>query len=261
MNQLGGMIRYEILMQWRRRGVLVMMIVLMVLLGGITLLTANNGSMEIQLRSALQPMDDEIRVNTALAVNLLLLTLMAFGVTVPIMTTETVPVDHEYRMTDLLNSLPLTRTAYLLGKLLGVWAILLLVLVVCAFIGALLTWALLGSYDVVGYLLLWLLSVVPVTLFTSALGTLLGSTQPSRRRGIFLVAPLSIYPYLVVVYTMGSIWRLMATLRPDTVANIFVFGGQINVENALSMYLFLAGNIIFCWLVAWTWQRWREGRA
>jgi ABC-type transport system involved in multi-copper enzyme maturation permease subunit len=261
MSQLSGMIRYEMLMQWRRRGVLVLMLVLLVMLVGLTLLISGNGAMKSQIESALQPMNDETRVNTVLAINLTLLTVLAFAVTVPLMTSETVPIDHQYRVTDLLNSLPLTRTTYLLGKLLSVWSILGIGLAICFVISSLVTWMLIGSYDLISYLLSWLISVVPITLFTSALGTLLASTQPSRRRGIMLIAPISIYPYVVVIATMGSVWRLMALLRPEAVANVFAYPPPLDTESALSMYLFLAGNILFCWCIAWAWQRWQIGRA
>jgi ABC-type transport system involved in multi-copper enzyme maturation permease subunit len=259
MTQLNGMIRYEILMHWRRRGILMMMILLLVMLVGITLIISNNGVMRNQIQRALQPLDDEARVNTILSINLLLLTMMGFSITVPLMTAETVPVDHQYQVSDLLNSLPLTRTTYLLGKLLGIWSILGMGLGICFLISALLTWALIGKYDVMSYLLLWLIAVVPITLFTSALGTLLGSTQPSRR-AIILLAPLSIYPYAIVVFTMNSIWQVMKMLRPDTVANVFVFAANTDESDPATMYLFLAANIIFYWLAAWTWRRWREGR-
>jgi hypothetical protein len=63
MTQLGGMIRYEILMHWRRRGVLMMMILFLVMIAGITVLISNNGVMKNQIQEALQPLDDAVRVN------------------------------------------------------------------------------------------------------------------------------------------------------------------------------------------------------
>ncbi|MFN8374786.1 MAG: hypothetical protein U0694_18145 [Anaerolineae bacterium] len=258
MTQIGAIMRCEMRMQWRRRGIIVLTFVLLVIVVGLMLLLTSEDFIVIdRMRAMLAPVVDEVQVHTMAAIYVVLIALMAFGVAVPVMTTETLPLDHEYRVTDTLWSLPLARGTYLLGKLLAVWASLLLGLLVCCALSALILWFRLGALDLIGYGLLWLVGVLPMTLFSSALGVLLGSTQSSRRRAVLLVTPLSLYPYAVVVFNMNNIWRALAALHPQSSAPAIVEGGT---GTPLEMYSFLALNIAACWLLAWGWQRWREWR-
>jgi hypothetical protein len=260
MWQLGAIVRYEVLMHWRRRGLVVVLVLLLILLIGFALFNSGEGqNLQTQVRAALISITDEVVINTSLIINILLLVMMVFCVAVTVMTAETVPIDHETRVKPLLDSLPLTRTTYLLGKLLGVWLMLALGLMVIAAFCGLALWQHFGAFDVLGYALVWLLAVLPLTLFAASLGTLLASTQSSRRRGIMLMTPFLLYPYTVVLFSFGTLVDGVVLLRPATVIRTFMMGLGASYD-ILQVFAFLGLNVAVLWLMAWSWQRWQEGR-
>src|SRR5262249_16878291 len=99
-------------------------------------------------------------------------------------------------------------------------------------------WLLYGAYDVKAYLLLWLYTLVPMTLFAAALGVMLSVGCVTRRQGI--IAGVICIPYGVVI----SIFCLLT--------NGFV------TSNIVQTSLFLLVNAAALWGIAWLWLHQHE---
>jgi ABC-type transport system involved in multi-copper enzyme maturation permease subunit len=160
---------------------------------------------------------------------------------VPLVAAETFAYDHRTQTKELLGDLPVGNATYLTGKVLGVCVVVLGSLIASAFFIGGVGWLLYGAYDVRAYLLLWGYTIVPMTLFAAALGTLLAVGCTTRRQAI-MAGMLSI-PYAAGISIFGLIFAGFAS------------------ENIVQTMLFLLANVAVVWLLAWGWMRGREGRA
>src|SRR5262245_10313066 len=119
--QLYGLTVYEFRMHWRRRALLIISLALLLMLVVSMLILGDS------MRQA-NGIDPELfrRVATA---TVLFSTWAPFGsslaVVLPIMVADTIPLDRQYGVGELLDSFPLPYWVYLTGKLLGVWAAVL----------------------------------------------------------------------------------------------------------------------------------------
>jgi len=313
--QLGGMIRYEARMHWRRGGLLAFTVVFAVALfvswllasrqapslpGATTVITTSTGGETVTiLTPSGVPLPSEIvqrlsRAQAALAIlDTWLIPLLLLSLAVPPIVAETIPLDRQAGVRELLDGLPLSRGTYLLGKLLGVWVGVLSGLVVVAALTAAVGQLLTGPFDPGAYLVFWGLGIVPLALFTSAMGTLLPVGQPTRRRGVFVGVAFSAYCVATFMTARGkNLWDAMSLARPTV---FFVLRSKYlerAITNAVREFCGASGpgclggglsemagsvlglspaqapltiglgalQVAVVWLIVWVWMRWKEGR-
>lgn len=288
--QVQAIVFYETRMLWRRR-VLPTLMLLCVLL-----LTTSSYALVQQMRdmtvseertAELTRMGVDAAMsllfgNTTLVMFSLMSTLLVFFIVIPpLALAEAIPYDSQYRLRDLLDSLPLGQGTYLLGKVGGTWGGLLLgFFFVSALTGGLLRW-LIGPYALGGYALMWLV-LLPLALFASACTVLLSAGQPSRRRAIFVGA--LIMTYLLYSYTTSNeqattLAELMRPVQAEaymTIQQIYTFNmapaafqEEIvaftpSMPPAMPpfslMFTLQAAQLLLLGLLVWGWRSWRSSR-
>jgi len=123
MNKLTAIVHYEIVMAWRRRSLPILWILLLVGVVGFALLvtSVNHNGMslaEIMGRNANKP---AYVLNTIPIINVLLAGTLIFSVGITMMICEMIPLDRQFKVRELLDTLPISRADYLAGKVLAAW--------------------------------------------------------------------------------------------------------------------------------------------
>jgi ABC-type Na+ efflux pump permease subunit len=230
--QLRAMVRYEFLMQWRLRlwTVVTIPLCLMVLLIGLSFhsFRTTNASETLQpstqgdaARCAApgtncpevphieaQTSADQRTTQEASTVTLLTLELLlhVFAlILMPLLVVDVVPRDHKVKLGELLQTLPLDNGTYLAGKV-GAAALMACFSVTVALIFLGVTWwVLVYPFDILQYVALCVVGVLPVAVFTVALAVLLGSTATTRRRAWIMGVVLVIFLGLSMVLSNGPV--------------------------------------------------------
>lgn len=187
-HQLGGIVRAEIKLHWRRRGLLVLLLGLAVVMVGTAIIQRKMLAGEW---ATSWPSERRwTSTNTIMVLGPVAWVILA--VLLPPVLAETVPRDRQLGVRELLDSLPPGRLTLLAGKLLGAWASVVLGLAAFGLLLGLAWLPILGGFDLRLYLDLWLVGLLPLALYMAAMSVLLAAGQPTRRRatliGILLVA-------------------------------------------------------------------------
>jgi ABC-type transport system involved in multi-copper enzyme maturation permease subunit len=229
MTKIVGIAWYEMLMGWRRRGLAVVVfaftIALILLLYGVQHLEGAPRSVATDFMNAMSYG--------------LFPSLWQLLAGIPLIAAETFSYDHRTQTKELLGGLPVSEAAYLTGKILGVCTLLLMYFAISAIIVGVVGWLLYGAYDVKAYLLLWLDTLVPMTLFAAALGVMVAVGCTTRRQGI--IAGMICIPYAVII----SIYGLVT--------------GGFAPAIVMQTVFFLLMNTAVIWGLAWFWLRQHEG--
>ncbi len=203
-QQLGAIVRYELLMAWRRRSLPILALLLTITMVGFGLLFR-------QTRLALGDLDPV--QNTVHLSELLFGEMILLGVSVPLLLGDTIPLDRQFKVRDLLDALPVSRATYLGGKLLGVWVGLILILPLSGVISGALLYAIFAGYDPRVFAALWS-GLLPLGLTVTAITVLANATVGSRRVsmmvGLLILTPVTI----LVVLSMMTFGRVGALIDP-----------------------------------------------
>ncbi|MBK8020532.1 MAG: ABC transporter permease subunit [Chloroflexi bacterium] len=189
---------------------------------------------------------------------------MIMAIAIVMFSNESIPLDRQYKVRELLDALPLPRTSYLAGKLLGVWAGLLAISLAAALFSAVVFRVLLGPYDLRFLALLWLFFELPLVLLSGALAVLLTSWMRSRRGAVLmslLVLPVAIILVVLAVPSLSAVgvyvhpaYAFYILLTPDETAVAVVN------ERIADTVPILLGAMAVSWVLAYGWQRLREGQ-
>ena len=276
MAQLGAMVKYDLILRWRQRRMILVTVVIIALqvlfaivsrdfLQGVGLgeTLAQEGVFTQEARQqfvsqAVTP----IAWSTIYVIVIML---------IPVAMADAIPLDRQQGVYELLHGLPLSPGVYLTGKLLGVWASILISLLVAMGVVALSWQGILGALDIGLLVQVWLVGAIPLAIVNSGLSVMVASGQTTRRRGLaigfaFTFAVLFLLP-------MGidpEANPLIFVLNPGRPAIMFYFiqiGNTLPIVREVSatdVVLSLIGafvELIAVWLGTWGWLRWRDGRA
>ena len=280
--QLGGMIRYEVRMQWRRGGLLAVLLLLAVVLFLNALWQWLDfgviGAESAASRASVSPEGARQRATLAIvyipwmyAIFPLSVPWLLLLLTVPPIAAETIPLDRQVGVRELLDSLPLSRGTYLLGKLLGLWTGVLGGLAGVALLFGSSGWLFLGPYDLSEYLLLWKIGVAPMVLFVSSMSALLAAGQPTRRRAMLVGFTCLLYGVFTSMTPCLCLRDAVSLAQPAVIEYLndsyFLRTAPVDwfhptyppeiVPLALGLG---ALQVALVWLLVWLWMRWREGR-
>lgn len=200
----------------------------------------------------------------------------------PLVCAAAIPADRQYRVQELLTSTPITAWRYLAGKILGTWAVIVSFGLLALLIHLGLLSALVGPINWPLYLQLTLLSGLPLALWSSALGVLVGSGLRSRRlahlagllAGLLSVIPSGLAfrdPIQRVVYssrysqtvTMGSTELLTHQAGSDYVFQQFHLNmlDWIPAVTPTQVVLFLTSALVVLavlFALSQAWLAWKE---
>jgi hypothetical protein len=272
--QILGMAAYEFRMHWRRRILPVATLSLIGLNLVILLVLGNAMDRYLGSNGALDPTASR-NIVPYFWIPIYFVLLVLFG---PIMA-EVIPLDHNVGIRELLDSLPLNHGAYLVGKLLGMFFALLMGLVIAALALGIAARLVLGQYNILLYIQMWLIGVIPIALLNPGLSLLLAAGQPTRRRAAAVGGGFAILcMVLFVLSTKGMLAGdynniLLDSLNParPAIMRFFIPAGTNGVT--ISMVSNTAGNevalallsgtaeLLVAGSVMWWWLHWRESRA
>jgi hypothetical protein len=274
MRQISAILRYELLMAWRRRSLPILWMLLLAGVIGFAFIIESNGGTQPIVDQAVagnmgantpawaQGIDLVEAGNTFALINILIAGMIFYSVGVTLMMGETIPLDRQFKVRELLDTLPLSRTAYLGGKLFSAWAGLLLGIIIVGAICALAIRLILGVYDVRVFLAMWAVMLVPSSFVASAL-SLLSSSPFSSRRTAVLVG-LAIIPIVLTLVSLGvpSFAGVGALIQPIYALGILLVPGdesaieiRSRIVNTLAVYALV---LISMWTFAWLNARRRE---
>jgi hypothetical protein len=276
-TQLLGMTRYEFKMHWRRRALLVTTLALGVCIG-FMILIAGNDFRQVNLSNS------SAAARQIITSGIILSIWAPIGVTLalllPIMIADTIPLDRQTGVRELLNTLPLAPSTYLLGKLLGACAAVLAGMSILMVVSGLAWWLQVGPYDLGKYLEMWVVGVFSITVMNGGLGVLVAAGQPTRRRAISVVVGVMALFFFVLTFTPDpdSLTSLLSIIRlpiinyyifsntPSALAGQSVSGlsGNNLLPSVQTVALTIVAGIVelvIVGVVVWGWTRWRESRA
>ncbi len=187
LRQIVGMAWYEFTMHRRRRAFKILTLIAVLCAGFIMLVIGGSlSTLTPGLRSlATMPPDQAYTVRGLSLVFLVVpVLLVLMTLLLPLLVVDTVPLDEQGRTAELLHSLPLPRTVYLAGKVLGVWLAALTSLTFSLISIGLFSRLTNGPFDPRPFADAGLTGILPLMLIAGGLGVLIGATQPSRGRAL-----------------------------------------------------------------------------
>jgi ABC-type transport system involved in multi-copper enzyme maturation permease subunit len=199
LTQLAGIVRYELLMSWRRgslRTIVVMTVLMAALSRVIPPLNHDMLAERLRLWSESAVM---IRTAATIADSTFLVVMALF--LLPLVVAEVFPLDRQYQMRELLDTLPISAGTYVIGKLASIWLVVIVSFVVVGVTSGLVAWGELGDFDLPTYLLFWLFGMLALALFSSECAMLLASGSENRRQAVLwgmAAAVLALIAYFVL---------------------------------------------------------------
>lgn len=273
--QLLGMAQYEFKMHWRRKALLILFVAFVaIMVVSLLIFVGSIRQVGTEAEETFQSYVAAYAVLTAwmpLSVGLALV--------LPVMVADTIPLDRQYGVRDLLDSLPLPRAVYLTGKLLGMWAAVLAGLFAGLAVAALVWLLSVRAFDARPFLEMAVVGAGSLAVMNGGLGVLVAVGQPSRRRAIVLVVAL-LAVVLLLLPTFIDNWDLRQTFNSQVlnpvrmpIINRYFFGIQaeaglsldnptLNPSPDLVRDAIVVGlaQVAIVWIVAWVWLRWRGSR-
>jgi ABC-type transport system involved in multi-copper enzyme maturation permease subunit len=134
---------------------------------------------------------------------------LALGV-LPVVAAPAVAADRQWRVSELLRSLPLRGGAYLLGKVLGTAGVVLLSSLAMLALHLCLHLALIGMFDGSLYLHLAVVGALPLLVWATAMGVLLACMAKTRRAAVFVGGVLGLLGVFFHGLFLPPSWLVLA---------------------------------------------------
>ncbi|MGF1504976.1 MAG: hypothetical protein ACFB51_07585 [Anaerolineae bacterium] len=225
MNRILNMMRYEIRIHWRRRGLRVMIIsYALIMLVAIVQTISAVGLSELIAAGGLSSIEGTTGTEWMLLVTWTL-TSGPLAFLMPLGLADAIPYDKQVGMSELLKSLPMSYPQYLLGKSFGATGALCLGVIGVLLIFAVPWWFIAGSYDVSVFLAMTLLAVPALAVINTMLVVLAAAGQPSAFRGLLIGIGLLIVLPVVIRLSHDN---LIAFLLPSRGPMLSLYGPSIN---------------------------------
>ncbi len=270
--QLRGMIRYEMVLQWRQRLLTGVMLSLSALPLVMYLLFGQVNAAEIQRTwitaggiatdAALNTTTRYVIMYSAMSIYLIAL------LVIPIISADVLARDRQYNAHELLAGLPVTSGRYLVGKLLGWWAALGSGLLVTMVIVGLGLWILIGPYHLEQFASMWLTFGLGIGLVNSSLSLLLAAGQPTRRRAVIVAvifAALCLFANITLIGQSGPLWNLLSPGRHAISIHFIMEAWRdqvlVQVSPTSDVIWSLIGGlleVIVLGVIVWAWMRKRD---
>jgi len=261
--QLAAMVRYELLLHYRRRG-----LIMVAALAAVLLTMLIFGMPKILPQSEDMPAWAELlNPGQMLASTTMSLIIVAL----PPLLADTIPLDRRSGMRELLKSLPLSNGIYLVGKVLGALAASALLWSGVVLLQTVLIWVAIGSFQSQFYLALIGLGVVPAFVFIVCASVLLAGGLQSRGMAALVGIALTGYCMAMTLISSTRLPRLGVLSPASAIAFSYLldrWGAPFGIyqrsnpvsatDVTLSSVLGLVQIVVLA-LVVWIWLRRREG--
>ncbi len=276
MNQLGAMVRYEVLMAWRRRSLPILWVLLLVGVIGFALLVENSNRDTPIMDQAIgrtingssapewaEGIDLVTATHTIALINILMAGMIFYTVSVGLLLAEIIPLDRQFKVRELLDTLPISRATYLSGKLLSAWSGLLIGMIGVGAICALAIYLIIGTYDLRVFVALWVALLLPQSFVTAALSVLAAAFVGSRRAAVLV--GLVVMPFVLTLAAGSAVAFAGAGALIEPIYSIGILlvpsaeTYAVIVERMTNALALIAGVTLATWLVVWGWLRAREG--
>lgn len=252
MSKIGAMVRCELLMAGRRGG-----LPLLVLLPTLTMI--GFGLLEQQTRYP--PGDFDPVTNTVKLSELLFVEMITLGVSLPLLLGDTIPLDRQFKVRELLDALPISCALYLGGKLLSVWISVIVSLLLGGVISGALIYASWGGFDPRAFAALWS-TLLPLELTITAITVLANAGSRSRRESV-TVGLLILTPIIVlVVLSMMTFGRTATLIDPAYTFKLNIRGwiqpnatAEAIATSIVGMLLLDAAIVAALWTYTWARER------
>lgn len=264
MTRLNAIIYYEVLMAWRRRSLPLIAILLLVGVIGFSLMVAEAN--QRWLGESMQAMIDRgeytmEQFSTIALFAIIIAGMVFFSVGVTAIAGEVIPLDSQFKVRELLNTLPITIATYLGGKLLGAWCCVVLGWFVVGVITAPALWLIIGAYDLRVFGVLWVLLLLPAALTSAALSVLAAAPVKSRR--VAVLTGVMVMPVALAVGVRGMV--AFVTI-PSMISPLYMYSTtellpaeKIITDTVYSLLTHVV-VILVAWSVVWLFLRWRQAR-
>ncbi len=264
MTKLNAIIRYEVLMAWRRRSLPLIAIVLLVGVCFFSLMVADANqrwlteSMLARIESGEYTMG---QFTTLSLFSIIIAGMIFFCVGIAAIAGEVIPLDSQFKIRELLNTLPVSIATYLGGKLLGAWCGVVLGWFSAGIIVAPFLWLIIGAYDWRVFLLLWVSLLLPAALTSAALSVL--AAAPVRSRRVAVLTGVLVMPVALAVGVRGMV--AFVTI-PSLISPLYIYSTtqllptEKIVTDTIFSLLTHIGVILVAWGGAWLLLRWRQAR-
>jgi pimeloyl-ACP methyl ester carboxylesterase len=186
--QLGAMLRYEFLLQWRGAVVPALAAAFMVtpMVGAFIELETFRGYQTALAHGTLAPAVARADITARLIPITWLGVALISTLMLPLAAANAIPRDREVGVRELLDALPLSPGVYLAGKLFGLWLSLFAGLVLAALVIGGVWRLMIGPFDMGLYTEMWLVNAALLVFINAGLSVLLAAGQPSTRRAILV---------------------------------------------------------------------------
>jgi hypothetical protein len=259
MSQLLGMIRYEFKMAWRRGAIrLIVFVTLLMPLIGYALFTVPNMKAQDVNESQLSE-DMVLRLHTARALsdNIFLVPILVF--LVPMLVAETIPLDRQYRMAEIVRALPLSTGTYLAGKVMAAALPVMGSVTLAALISLIINLLRQGSVDTGPVLMFWLGGVLVLALFGVITGVMVPARQPDRRRAILfggIAALLCTVAYIAlplneILFTAMIQSTVIDGSAAIDIARLPTYPNLLSGPYLMRYQLMIAILVLLCGFVLW----------
>lgn len=273
LSQIGGLVRYELVMQRRQRMLIVVMLSTVALPVVMYVLFGQRNAEEIQrtwitsggisTEAALQVTTRYATVYAAMALYMITLLIL------PVVAADVIVKDRQHGVREVLDSLPLTTGTYLAGKVLSWAAAVMIGLVVALVITSAALWLLMGPYHVTSFAVTWLIIGWGIGVVNSVISLLLASGQPTRRRAIGVaVIFAAICLFANVALIVNTTWwaNLLNPGRSALTLHYLLLTmtetpPRLSADTAQMASWSLIGGVIeiaVVWVMVWAWMRRRD---
>ncbi len=265
--KIGAMARYEFVMHWRRKTMVVATLSLAAMCA-FALIIGGSASKEFADRMGVDPASTGANIVPFFG-------LMVYFVMIALFTpiaADAIPLDQHVGIGELIDTLPIRRETYLIGKLLGMFASILAGLVAVVVVIGVIARVMLGNYDLISYVQMWLLAALPLAFLNPSLCLLAAAGQPSRKRAALVGGLVTIVCFLSFTTSVNSslagsaltVLDLLNPARPAILRYLMPATAPIASDASGEVFLTVAGGVLELVLVGgimWLWMQWRERRA
>lgn len=273
LTQLGGLIRYEMVLQWRQRMLTGVMLSLIALPLVMYVLFGQGNAAEVQrtwIASGGIATEAALNVTTRYAVIYATMSIYLIVLLVlPVISADVIAKDRHYGVRELVDGLPLTTGTYLAGKLLGWWAGVAIGLLTAMLVVGAGLWILIGPYHLDQFAGMWLALGGGIGLVNSGLSLLLAAGQPTRRRAIFVgvvFAALCLFANVSLIGRSDPLWNFFSPGRHAISLHFLLeaWRDQVMVQVAPTadvLWALLGGviEVAAVWVIVWAWTKRRNG--
>jgi hypothetical protein len=183
----------------------------------------------------------------------------------PFVMADAIPNDRHLGIFELLTTMPMSRTIYLAGKLLGVMLSVFSGISIIFIATASLWWTLIGPFNFVNYFEAWFMAGLLVAVVNIGMSVLLGAPLPDAKRAVVIIVVVFVLiPALLGFDSQGN-WRdSFNPLRPGIFYRYTYDVGE-NTNPTLDLLpvgvtlITAFAQLALAWFAAQWWMKHQEG--